>query len=121
MCTVNFHVQMYPISLAVCHSLIFYLKAPVKGGSSVTASCSCFSFNVWHFIVWHFQSFVNIHHRCLLCHHDVNQTLPDVTCSTYILDLCHQNQPNTFSISEQSDALFYLTVCKGFQVDFKYS
>ena len=81
----------------------------------VTASRSRFSF-----IVQHFQPFVNIHHHCLI-HHYVNQMPPDITCTYYILHLCCQNWPNTFSISEQSDMLFCRLVCKGFQVDFKYS
>ncbi len=103
------------------HIMIRFESTCKGGGSSVTASCSCFSFNIWHFIVWHFQPFVNIYHHCLIHHYDVNWMPPDVTCTDYILHLCCQNQPNTFSISEQSDALFYLMVCKGFQVDFKYS
>ncbi len=146
-CTFNFHLTglnchnmtvfaqfphvLYTLSISFCqciwfpwwcsHSSIFNLKVPVKGGSSVTVSHTHFSFNVRHFIVQHFQPFVNIHHHCLICHYDINQMLPDVTCTDYILHLCYQNQPNTFLISEQSDALFYLMVCEGFQVDFKYS
>ncbi len=80
----------------------------------VTASRSRFSFNVRHFIVRHFQPFVNICHYYLIHHYDINRTPPDVTCTYYILHLCCQNQPNTLSISEQSDALFYLMVCEGF-------
>ncbi len=101
--------------------IMVQFESTCKGGSSVTVSCTCFSFNVRHFIVQHFQPFVNIHHCCLICHFDINQMPPDVTCTYYILHLCCQNWPNTFSISEQSDVLFCLLVCKGFQVDFKYS
>ena len=56
----------------------------------------------------HFTAVFHVIHTSME-HHQMSHVNP-------ILDLCHQNQPNTFKFSEQSDVLFLSTVIEVFQV-----
>ena len=66
------------------------------------------------FMQWHFQ-FSHLQASLLYsCHSYINGTSPDATCQLYILDLCCQIWPNTLTISEQSDVLFFTSLFHGF-------